>query len=412
MAKTGFTQNIFPGIGPRVRFNFMMDAVAATGYATFYSLTIPFLGPLVLRHGGSSFLVGVIAAAPFYGLLSASLWGQLSAKGEKLPWVYLPALACRGLFALTAWVVNPLLFTALVILYFLINGIQQPAYTALVRSIYPDAYRGRLMSLVRLWLTFIQLLALFAAGYLLDVYGQPLSFTLAAVAGVIGAFFFSRIREPRPGHAREEVQPVEQAPGADRLTAVLSQDKTFAYFLTAIAVVGSGNLLAVPVYTLFQVQVLNLSNAQIAFGTIAWSVGLAISYIASGWHIDRTDPLTSVKLAAASYLSVPLIYLIGRNYPAVLLGQAFLGVADAALEMGWMNSVILFNPRRVSVYSGIYLTFLGIRGAIAPLIGSFLATHLGLYFTMGLAATVIVTGNLLMRRFPSKAQILQNRSAA
>lgn len=52
------------------------------------------------------------------------------------------------------------------------------------------------------------------------------------------------------------------------------------------------------------------------------------------------------------------------------------GAAGSALEVGWLNQIIKLGKGKSAVYSGIYLTGLGLRGLIGPIIGGLLINHL------------------------------------
>ncbi|MDI3280972.1 MAG: MFS transporter [Bacillota bacterium] len=369
-------------VDPTTRHNLKVDIFAAAFFAAFFGLTIPFLGPLVIRMGGSPSLVGLIAAGPFLGLLLAGVWGHLSEGRPKLPYVVVPALLARLLFLPLAFTVHPTGFAALAVLYFLINGIQLPAYTALMQRIYPREFRGRLMALVRVVLGLVQVGALRLAGGLMDQTGHRAPFLAAALLGGAGALVFSRIREPLL--PEEEENPAPTATSASPLWSsfqamrrILNGDRRFARFELGFMIFGLGNLLLLPVYTIFQVKTLGLNNSQVAWVTITWSIAWLWGYLLCGQAVDSFGPRKIVLAGVGFYALVPLAYLAGHNYLAVLIGSAFLGLGDAAVELGWMNEVISLAPGQVSTYAGIHLSLLGLRGSLAPLLGPYLALAWG-----------------------------------
>lgn len=386
-------------VDPTTRHNLKVDIFAAAFFAAFFGLTIPFLGPLVIRMGGSPSLVGLIAAGPFLGYLLAGVWGHLSEGRPKLPYVVVPALLARLLFLPLAFTAHPASFTALAVLYFLINGIQLPSYTALMQRIYPGEFRGRLMALVKVVLGLVQVGALRLAGELMDQWEYRGPFLAAALLGGAGALIFSRIHEPLAPSEEEGKSPTPALTSSSPLWAslqamgrILNVDRRFARFELGFMIFGLGNLLLLPVYTIFQVKTLGLNNSEVAWVTITWSIAWLWGYLLCGQAVDSFGPRKIILAGVCSYALVPLAYLTGHNYPAVLVGAAFLGLGDAAVELGWMNEVISLAPSQVSTYAGIHLSLLGLRGSLAPLLGPYLTLIWGTDPVLFLGLGLILLG--------------------
>jgi len=100
--------------------------------------------------GATATQMGWLAAAPALGYVFATIWARQMEGKAKLPFVYWTWLVARGLFVLAPLLRTREQFVALVCATPIIFSVSAPAYTAIMRDIYPDALRGRLMSFVRI----------------------------------------------------------------------------------------------------------------------------------------------------------------------------------------------------------------------------------------------------------------------
>jgi MFS family permease len=121
---------------------------------------------------------------------------------------------------------------------------------------------------------------------------------------------------------------------------------------------------------LIQVNNLGLSNLQIGQLAIFWILGWFSTAPIWGWIVDRYQPLFAILISIIIFIVPPLIYFWQSPYYLLLLASFLNGAASSSLEIGWINLMLRLGGEHSSQYSGLYLTLLGIRGLIGPLIGN------------------------------------------
>jgi len=140
------------------------------------------------------------------------------------------------------------------------------------------------------------------------------------------------------------------------------------------------------------VKYLGLSNAQVGIVAALWAAAWMVAYPVWGSLVDRRGPGKAIIASVVLFGACGLSYFFGQSLPAVLLASVFSGVGEAAIDIGWMNECMKLAPGRVSLYSGVHLTLLGVRGTIGPLLGSALAPLLGLTNAILVGALVLLLG--------------------
>ena len=119
--------------------------------------------------------MGWAVSAPAIGYLFAILWARQMEGRSKLPFITLTWLIARGAFMLTPLLVRGTYaqqgFLALIILTPILFSVSNPAYTAVIKDIYPDELRGRLMSYVRVGMMAAMLITQRIAGELQEHHG-------------------------------------------------------------------------------------------------------------------------------------------------------------------------------------------------------------------------------------------------
>ncbi len=389
----------------RLRHNFTHHIIADSLFALFAGSAFPFIVPTLIRLGASDLWVGAAQATPFIGLLFSMYWGHFSEGRPKVPIIVYSSIAARLIFMILAMMVNPVAFVGVYVVYQLVINIGGPAFPGLMHKIYPAEFRGRMIGTTRLFLGAMQIAATFVAGRNLDRLGHRLTWSLAACLAIASALVFSRIREPqepersakRPTFSfREQVE-------------LLGRDRAFLLFLLGCTVMGLGNLISSPAIPLYQVKQLALGSQQLATASMVYTAFWLGSYPIWGWVIDRLKPLYAVIGAVLLFALANFSYSLGLGFVSVLLASALFGVGDSGLDLGWNNQVMRLTAHQVSTYSGIYLTFLGLRGTIGPLLGSLLLPLIGLR-SIFLVSTVIVIIGLIPFFFVEQAMTAARQS--
>jgi MFS-type transporter involved in bile tolerance (Atg22 family) len=225
--------------------------------------------------------------------------------------------------------------------------------------------------------------------------GYRVVFPVAALVGIAAALVFSRIQS-----GPSATEPVEvEAPATDetggpagkvRETAafiwatlgILKTDHAYRWFALSVFAYGFGNLMTVPLIPIIQVNELHISKSELAIlSNISQLVAMA-SYFHWGRYVDRKSPQRAVVVNILLNTLVPISYIAtgaipGANAWTLLPAYVISGVVGAGIDLSYFNALLTFaGSENVSRYQALQSFLLGIRGSVAPFIGSALEAAL------------------------------------
>ncbi|MGC8667229.1 MAG: MFS transporter [Chthonomonadales bacterium] len=358
----------------------------------------------------SSAQMAWIAAAPAAGYLFATVWARQMEGRAKLPFVYWTWLAARGLFLLTPLVRTREQYVALVCITPLLFSVSTPAYTAIMKEIYADRHRGRLMSAVRVAMNTVTLVTALAVGRWMD---RGLDFRWAfcagGVFGALSAFTFSRIPVPNPAPARDT--PVGTAAFVQETLGILVRNPGYRWFTASVFISGFGNLMATTLYPIYQVDRFHVSNTDVANLQNVTSVCTILGFFYWGGLLDRRGPLFTVAASVAINLTVPLLYALAGSLGWLYWGAAATGLCMSGIDIGYLNTILLFSePGKAAQYQALHSSFFGIRGTIAPSCAIALRQAVGYHGAFLFSFAMMCAGLLVqvvsmrgVRQYPSSA---------
>lgn len=310
--------------------------------------------------------MGWLASAPALGYVFATIWARQMEGRAKLPFVYWTWLVARGLFMLSPFVRSREQFVLLVCATPVIFSVSSPAYTAVMKDIYPDELRGRLMSVVRIVLNIVTLATALVAGRLMDAgAGWRAVFLVGGAFGALSAWTFSRI----PVHAvpeseRDSVSTLEFL--RDTLD-ILRRNPGYRWFTASVFVYGFGNIVATTLYPIYQVDRFAITNTEVANLQNVAAAATIAGFFFWGPFMDRKGPLVTVLIAIGVVCTMPITYAFAPRVEYLRLAAAAGGIAMSAIELGYLNTTLLFaEPGRAAQYQALHSSFFGIRGSIAP----------------------------------------------
>ncbi|MES2462636.1 MAG: MFS transporter [Armatimonadota bacterium] len=378
-----------------VRMSLRWDLLAAACSGAYMGLAFPFITRIARGDlHASETAIALLAAAPFLGNLCSPLWARQMEGRSKMPFVQGSWITARSLLFLTplAFTAGP--FIAIVGGLQFVGTIATPAYTSLMRDIYPDRARGRLMGYVRVIAQVMTFLATLAAGRLLDHHiSYRMLFPVAGVLGIGAAFAFRRVR-PLPTKlplrsAVTEKKLTNREFALDTLT-ILRDNEPYRWFAFSVFTYGFGNLMAVPLYGLYQVDVLRISNTQIANLANFASVWSIVGFIFWGWLMDRIGAPKTVLFSIFCIASIAVVYLCTNTVNGLFFASALSGFGFAGIELSYLAAILAYaEGGRAAQYQSLHSLLLGVRGILAPLIGIPLMKHFGY-------TTAFVVGFVLM----------------
>jgi MFS family permease len=334
-----------------------------------------------------------ISAAPFLGNLLSPLWAAQMVGRAKMPFCVWGWSAARALFLLMPFVTAPWPFALLMVSIQVLGTMPSPAYAALMKDLYPDETRGRLMGYVRATVQTTTLLGTLIAGRLLD---NQLSFrTLfpaAALSGIAAALVFSRCKTatPLPDSSGQ------QRPSLRETLLPLVENPPFRWFALSVMFYGLGNLMAQPLYALFQIERLGVRNTDIADIANAAALSAIGGSFLWGRFLDRYGAARTVFFAICLVTSTSVVYFFARTLAPLYLASALFGFGLSGIELSYMASILAYaEPGQTARYQSLHSLLLGIRGILAPLIALPLLRWAGWQATFAITFGLMLIGAVL-----------------
>ena len=322
-------------------------------------------------------LISLMMAAPFIGSMFALFYAHAMEGRRKLPYVVWSTITARALFFFMLFATTPLRFVLIVAAVQAIATIAGPAYSAVLKEIYPDEHRGRIMAYIRVGLAFATFAATLLVGQILKhhVLNFRFVFPIAALIGIMATLSFSTIKtapvDPDdPDNSRASIIPFLK-----NTLAIFKEDRDYTWFALSIFVFGFGNMLASPLYPIFQVDRLHISASQVAMLSNVAAVVWMFSYFYWGKYVDIQSPLKATMINVLLICLVPLIYFLAKNVWMLIPAAVVSGVVTSGLELSYFNGILFFaKDGRESHYQALHSFLLGIRGTIAPFCGAAMIT--------------------------------------
>ena len=358
-------------LSPQVIPAYRWDALAGLLGGIYMGAIFPFVMRIARADLQASRLeISLLTAAPFIGSLLAPLWARQMVGRAKMPfcvysWTFARALFFGMLVVTQAWQ-----FVLLIGLAQIIGSISGPAYTALMKDIYPDEERGRAMGLVRVGSYSAVLIVSLIVGHLLDS-GVPFKwvFPVAAAVGIVGAWCFSRV--PVTESSALEAQQVRlSALGFWLQTmAILKHNHGFLWFAASVMTYGFGNLVAFTIYPLYQVDRLNVTNVQVATLTNTSSICSIIAFAYWGQFMDRHGALWTALVNILLQCLMPIVYFFSGAWWHLVPAAVVQGIAAAGIELAYLNVILTLSEEgKEAQYQALHSMLLGIRGTLAPFV--------------------------------------------
>jgi Major Facilitator Superfamily. len=375
------------------RRSLQWDVLAGACAGAYTGLAFPFFVRIGRGDlGASDTAIALLAAAPFVGNLFAPLWARQMEGRAKLPFVLVSWIVARTLLLLMPLVTTAGPFILLLFLLQFIGTISTPAYTSMMRDIYPDRARGRLMGYVRVVAQTATFLSTMAAGRLLDHYlSYRTLFPLAGALGIAAAVAFAQVR-PLPeaaAHAAAEQRRQMPVGAFVRDTLSILRDHTaYRWFALSVFTYGFGNLMLGPLYALYQIDVLKIANTQIANLANVTALASIAGFLFWGRFMDRQGAPRTVLYGILMMMSITPVYLMHPGVPLLFAAAVFQGLANSCIELSYMQSTLTYAaPGRAAQYQAVHSLLLGVRGVIAPLVSVPLLRVAGFdrIFLLGLA---------------------------
>ena len=378
-----------------MREAYYYESLGAITFALFAGLSASFFPIIARKLGASSFQMALISSAPFMGALFTLYWARLSNTAVSQMGFYVKVkLLARAVILFAFLAVNPWIFILLVALNSLLEQAGSPAYVRIMKEIYSDDYRGRAMGYVRMEMALAAVFTAYLGGFLLDHFSYRYIFPLGAVFGILSVTYFGKIKvqknDAKQKRKKRGILPKE-------ILEVFKKDRPFALFETIFFVRGFANLMVMPLFPIFLVDYLGISNASMGKLVSLSSVFLISSYLFWGHYIDKKGSCRSLALSFFLASFIPLCYSFASSIwyivPASIISGFTLGAGELARVHFITNRT---KSKDIHTYQGIDFTLMGLRGVIAPFLGVALMYWIGMKSVFIISFCLIAISSLVV----------------
>ncbi|HVP20644.1 MAG TPA: MFS transporter [Anaerolineaceae bacterium] len=382
--------------------NVQIDAIGvAMGNAA-----APFL-PVFLAHlGSSTFQIGLLTAMPaITGLLLAiPLGNMLQGQRQIVPWfsgARLVVILSYALTGLAAIFVPPASLVNVILLIWALATIPQTivgiGFSVVMNAVAGPNGRYELMS--RRWslLGLSTSITVFAIGQVLGRVIYPLNYQIVflglSAGGLISFYFSSHIKIP-DNKVRFEASVKKIGESLSALFKQVKREKAFLSFIGKRFVFLSGVTMAVPLFPIYFVRVINASDSWIATITTVQTAIMVVGYFVWSQQ-SRRHGARLVLLWTTLGLSIyPILTAFSILPWQISIYAGLAGIFQAGNDLVFFDELLSTFPAEYSA------TFVGVAQSVqyfstifSPLVGSALAD------SIGVGPALIVAGLLRLAGF-------------
>jgi MFS family permease len=410
--KAAWSRIEFRMVGPLpadVRYNMRTELVATVAFAALGTV-LAFI-PVVLRQQGApAESLALYTASAYLGNVLSPFGLLLIRPGYAQRLILIYWLIGRAAFLPIALATGYPAILGFVAVFWLCDGLSVPVYFAILQSMYPVEARGRVTALVRLGLALPMLILTPVIGLALDQVGYRVVFPACGLIGILGALVFYRLR------VNEQALHFQQTQKIRGLWNILGRDRRFSVYLISLTLFGLSTLIPSVLFPLVQVDRLHLTYTELGWLTLATSVTRLLSYVVWGRQIDRMGGTRCVQLVSLINIVVIVPYIWATGAWALLPSFIAAGVVYSGVDLGFINALMqLADPERVSEYTALQSTIIGLRGMVGPFLGVGLLS-LGLsnsaIFALSAGLALLAAGVLHGIKTPERQEVTSQKGAA
>jgi hypothetical protein len=379
--------------------NVLVDAVGVGITAGVGS----FLSVFLVRLGASNFMIGLLTAMPaLTGMLLAMPIGEFLARRPHIvPWFARSrflVLSCYVLTGLVPFFVAQQNQPEVIILIWALATLPQTvvsvAFTVVMGQVAGPG--GRLTLMSRRWsiLGLTNALTVAIVGQILPMFQFPINYQIVFIGSAIGALisvvFSSSIRLP----------PVATPTAGQSLVGALRHhghtlraNRQFLNFTVSQLVLRTGMALAIPLFPIYWVRVLNASDRSISAINSIQTIVAMLGYFA--WtRVSQRRGERFVLLATTFGISFyPLLTALTNRVEVLVIWAALAGFFSAGIDLVFFDIVLSTCPaEQQPAYVGMYQTTVFMAAFLAPLVGTALSNVVGLTPVLVLSTAVRLAG--------------------
>lgn len=377
--------------------NMAMQGIVAAGASSYLSI-------FAVRLGASTFMVGLLTGLPsLVMMLTAMPAGRILARQRRM---LAAAVRASSVFALAyvAIALVPLLAPSwaggAVVLIWALAAVPasfgEVSSTTVMAEAVPVERRATVMSTRFAIQALVAAAALPLVGHLLDTMpfptGYQVLFAVNFAAAMLGVAAFARLRLP-PG------EPVEATPARVPALAALRQLRSsgaFAAYLGSITLFRFGMALPQPLFSVFWVNDLHLTDSDIALASTVVYVLSIVAYFTWGVVANRHGHGPVLVISALGLTLYPFILALANGLPPVLLASVTGGLFASGYSFATFNVLLaLAPPQHRADYVALNSVSVYATSLVGPLVGSALAGLIGIRAAMLVASGLRLAGGCL-----------------
>jgi predicted MFS family arabinose efflux permease len=284
-------------------------------------------------------------------------------------------------------------------LFGLLQGAQGVLFNFLMAKVIPVSKRGRLTGL-RNFLAGITSAAVAGIGgaYFLGdtpgIAGYSYTFVMAFVLTMCGLCMLLFMREPRP----PVLKPKSSLRGRLReIPALLRDEPAFTRYFIARALASTGRM-AMPFYVLYAGTSMDLTGANLALATIAFTLAGNLANLVWGMTADRYGFRLVFLAAITLWVFATLALLASDGIITTLVVFAAIGAAVQGFAQASVSMTLEFGRREdLPIRIAIANSASELAGAIGPVAGGIIATVFGYETVFILSMGFLVLGGGMVK---------------
>jgi MFS family permease len=431
----------FRGYTPTDRNLFYLCAeIVPIGFA---SGALAFNGVFVLKLGASNALIGAMSSLPALMVILFTLPAARFMRNvrEIKPWMTGTLAVSRIIYLLIAlipWLlpahVSAVAIVGLVVVQAIPLALFNTVFMTMIGDVCPPDRRSSLFAMRTTLLSGSVAIGALLSGLFLDRVAFPLNYQILNLVGFALAqcstYLVNRIdyHVSSRSSPRQEVLPgaSDSHPGTlttadllkprlnwDTLKRTLQEHRAFVNFSIASFVCWFGAWGAAPLYTIYLVRMLNLSNSWLGASSTLAQIATVVS--AQLWNrlIKRKGDLWVVmRTVLLTGLYPCLIVLLPWPAPLLMLGflntlnDTGIGISHTSVYLG------IIPPDRRTSFIATYTTVMNVGAMLAPLIAASLGDVIGVPVVLILCGVIRLLGATLFWILPPRPAVREVPAAA
>lgn len=264
------------------------------------------------------------------------------------------------------------MFTMMLVVGTLASSVASVAWSAAISEVVPERVSGRYFARRNLIFGGWTLVMVMIAGHVVDIPTNPLPafsavFCAAGISRLLGLFFLTRMQFPP-----SVMQPLKRGIAARELIGVLHDNnyRNLCIFIGAWGLLLNG---AMPFYTMFLINRLNLSVGTIVILTTLSSLGGLVTLKNWGRLSDRFGNRPLLQVAALIW-ALTALGMWSMSEPGwtipLFIGYFIVGAMTAGFQLTQFNLMLRLAPQQSrGAYVAVFLALTSLFTAIGPILG-------------------------------------------